>query len=59
MGLRREDKSYHHLVLPRPQAQFMKAGNKIPTSGDVASDKDAQSKDGERVHVFRLVFIAW
>ena len=42
--------AYNHSVVPGKDGELIEAGDKIPSSGDVASYEDAKSQDGEGVH---------
>lgn len=44
------NKTYHNAVVPRKNGQFVKAGHKVPPSGDVSRDKDPKGEDGKGVH---------
>lgn len=46
--------THDHSVVPSEDGKFIEAGNKIPSSSDVASYKNAQSQDGEGVHRIAL-----
>ena len=42
--------AYHHTVISCKYRKLVQSSYKIPTSSDVASDKDTEGEDGERVH---------
>lgn len=42
--------AHNHSVVPGEDGKFIEAGNKVPSSGDVASYEDAEGQRGERVH---------
>lgn len=44
------ESTHNNTVFPRENGKLIEASDKIPTSGDIASYKDAERKDREGVH---------
>jgi hypothetical protein len=47
------ESAYNHSVVPGKDGKLIEAGDKVPSSGDVASYEDAKSQDGEGVHMWK------
>jgi len=45
--------AYNDSVVPGEDSKLIETGDQVPSSGDVASYKDAESQDGEGVHRIR------
>jgi hypothetical protein len=48
--------TYYDAVIPSKDSKLIKSGNKIPPGGRVASNKDANRDNRERVHELLVVF---